>query len=53
MMWKKYVKRMLALGLSVSMLVSVTACSKEEQMRAEMNPDTPVSEVQFPHKETK
>ena len=53
MMWKKYVKRMLALGLSVSMLVSVTACSKEEQMRAEMNPDTPVSEVQFPLKETK
>lgn len=52
-MWKKYMKRMLALGVSVSMLMSVTACSKEEQMRAEMNPDTPVSEVQFPLQETK
>ena len=41
----------MAAGLSVVMLASVTGCGKRERMEAEINPDTPVSEVSFPLKE--
>lgn len=38
--------------LSMLMLVGVTGCGKEQQLEAEINPDTPATEVQFPLKET-
>ena len=44
-------KRVLALGLTFSIIIGMAGCGKEEQMKAETNPDTPVSEVQFPLKE--
>ena len=50
-MWKKNRKRVLALGLTFSIIIGKAGCGKEEQMKAETNPDTPVSEVQFPLKE--
>ena len=50
-MWKKNRKRVLALGLTFSIIIGMAGCGKEEQMKAETNPDTPVSEVQFPLKE--
>ena len=34
------------------MLVGVTGCGKEQHLEAEINPDTPATEVQFPLKET-
>lgn len=48
---KKIEKEMLALGLTFSIIIGMAGCGKEEQMKAETNPDTPVSEVQFPLKE--
>lgn len=52
-MWKKNRKRVLALGLTFSIIIGMAGCGKEEQMKAETNPDTPVSEVQFPLTERK
>ena len=43
---------MLALGLSLTMMVSIMGCGKQQRLDAEINPDTPVSDVQFPLKET-
>ena len=51
-MKKNRVKGLLALGLSLTMMISTAGCGKEQQLNAEINPDTPVSEVQFPLKET-
>lgn len=42
---------LIAAGLSVVMLTSAAGCGKRERMEAEINPDTPVSEVSFPLKE--
>ena len=36
---------LIAAGLSVVMLASAAGCGKRERMEAEINPDTPVSEV--------
>lgn len=47
-MKKNRVKGLLALGLSLTMMISTAGCGKEQQLNAEINPDTPVSEVQFP-----
>ena len=41
-----------ALGLSLTMMVSIMGCGKQQRLDAEINPDTPVSDVQFPLKET-
>ena len=49
-MKKNRVKGLLALALT--MMISTAGCGKEQQLNAEINPDTPVSEVQFPLKET-
>ena len=38
--------------LSLTMMIGTAGCGKEQQLNAEINPDTPVSEVQFPLKET-
>lgn len=46
-MKKNRVKGLLALGLSLTMMISTAGCGKEQQLNAEINPDTPVSEVQF------
>ena len=51
-MKKNRVKGLLALGLSLTMMISTAGCGKEQQLNAEINPDTPVSEVQFPLMET-
>lgn len=48
---KKRIKMLIAAGLSVVMLTSAAGCGKRERMEAEINPDTPVSEVSFPLKE--
>ena len=42
---------MLALGLALAVMTGVAGCGKEAQLQAEIDPDTPVSEVQFPLKE--
>lgn len=44
---KKRIKMLIAAGLSVVMLTSAAGCGKRERMEAEINPDTPVSEVSF------
>ncbi len=49
-MKKNRVKGLLALGLSLTMMISTAGCGKEQQLNAEINPDTPVSDVQFPLK---
>ena len=51
-MKKRKVNALLAIVLSLTMLVGVTGCGKEQQLEAEINPDTPATEVQFPLKET-
>ena len=51
-MKKNRVKGLLALGLSLTMMISMAGCGKEQMLDAEINPDTPVSDVQFPLKET-
>ena len=50
-MKKRKVNALLAIVLSLTMLVGVTGCGKEQQLEAEINPDTPATEVQFPFKE--
>ena len=50
-MWKSRIKKCLALGLAFAMLTGVAGCGKEQHLQAEINPDTPASEVQFPLKE--
>ena len=48
-MKKRKVNALLAIVLSLTMLVGVTGCGKEQQLEAEINPDTPATEVQnFP-----
>ena len=51
-MKKNRVRRLLALGLSLTKKVSIMGCGKQQRLDAEINPDTPVSDVQFPLKET-
>ena len=51
-MKKNRVRSLLALGLSLTMMVSIMGCGKQQRLDAELNPDTPVSDVQFPLKET-
>ena len=41
-MKKNRVKGLLALGLSLTMMISTAGCGKEQQLNAEINPDTPV-----------
>ena len=50
-MWKRKIKKCLALGLAFAMMTGVAGCGKEQHLEAEINPDIPVSEVQFPLKE--
>ena len=50
-MWKRKIKKCLALGLPFAMMTGVAGCGKEQHLEAEINPDIPVSEVQFPLKE--
>ena len=50
-MWKRKIKKCLALGLAFAMMTGVAGCGKEQNLEAEINPDIPVSEVQFPLKE--
>ena len=42
-MKKRKVNALLAIVLSLTMLVGVTGCGKEQQLEAEINPDTPAS----------
>ena len=51
-MKKRKINAILAIGLSLTMMAGVAGCGKEQQLAAEIDPDTPVSEVQFPLKET-
>ena len=51
-MKKSKVNALLAIVLSMTMMVGVAGCGKEQQLAAEIDPDTPVSEVQFPLKKT-
>lgn len=51
-MKKRKVNALLAIGLFLTMMVGIAGCGKERQLAAEIDPDTPVSEVQFPLKET-
>lgn len=51
-MKKNRVRSLLALGFSLTMMVSIMGCGKQQRLDAEINPDTPVSDVQFPLKET-
>ena len=37
---------------TLTMMVSIMGCGKQQRLDAEINPDTPVSDVQFPLKET-
>ena len=43
-MKKRKVNALLAIVLSLTMLVGVTGCGKEQQLEAEINPDTPATE---------
>ena len=47
-MKKRKVNALLVIVLSMTMMVGVAGCGKERQLAAEIDPDTPVSEVQFP-----
>ena len=49
-MKKSKVNALLAIVLSMTMMVGVAGCGKEQQLAAEIDPDTTVSEVQFPLK---
>ena len=51
-MKKRKINAILAIGLSLTMMAGVAGCGKEQQLAAEINPDTPVSKVQFPLKES-
>ena len=43
-MWKRKIKKCLALGLAFAMMTGVAGCGKEQHLEAEINPDIPVSE---------
>ena len=49
-MKKRKVNALLAIVLSLTMMVGVAGCGKKQQLEAEIDPGTPVSEVQFPLK---
>ena len=51
-MKKRKVNALLAIVLSLTMLVGVTGCGKEQQLEAEINPDTPATEVEYPFNDT-
>lgn len=42
-MWKRKIKKCLALGLAFAMMTGVAGCGKEQHLEAEINPDIPVS----------
>ena len=48
-MKKRKVNALLAIVLSLTMLVGVTGCGKEQHLEAEINPDTPATEVGLSH----
>ena len=43
-MKKNRVRSLLALGLSLTMMVSIMGCGKQQRLDAEINPYTPVSD---------
>lgn len=45
---KNKMKSFIAVGLSLICVCSMAGCSKEDRMKAEVNPDTPIEEVTFP-----
>ena len=51
-MKKNKVRNLLGLGLSLTMMAGIAGCGKQQMLNAEIDPDTPVSDVQFPQKET-
>lgn len=48
---KRSFKKLITLSLTLAMLTGVAGCGKQQSLNAETNPDTPVSDVQFPLKE--
>ena len=50
-MWNKSIKKIAMLGLMFAVMTGVAGCGRDAALQAEINPDTPVSEVQFPLKE--
>ena len=48
---KKRIKSIIAASLSLVLVFSMTGCGSNERMEAEINPDTPVEDVEFPLKE--
>ena len=40
-MWKRKIKKCLALGLAFAMMTGVAGCGKEQHLEAEINPDIP------------
>ena len=48
---KNKMKSFIAVGLSLICVCSMAGCSKEDRMKAEVNPDTPIEEVTFPLEE--
>ena len=49
-MKKRSFKKLITLSLTLAMLTGVAGCGKQQSLNAETNPDTPVSDVQFPLK---
>ena len=47
-MKKNRVKGLLALGLSLTMMISTAGCGKEQQLNAEINPDIIVADIMMP-----
>lgn len=52
-MMKRKGVRLTALALSAVCLLSLAGCGREDAMRADIDPDTPASEVAFPLAETR
>ena len=50
-MHKNIFKKVMIFTLTFAMLAGTAGCGKEQSLNAEINPDTPVSDVQFPLKE--
>lgn len=50
-MKKRSFKKLIHFLLTLAMLTGVAGCGKQQSLNAETNPDTPVSDVQFPLKE--
>ena len=48
-MKKRKVNALLAIGLFLTMMVGIAGCGKEQQLAADIDPDTPVSEVHRLH----